>query len=141
MAADAGRTALSLIFVDVESLRTINSRFGRESGNRALGQVADAIKRALRGADILFRYGSDEFVVLLTQSDIDAARSVATRIAERISEQTLASGTPDEARIAVTMGVASAPDDGRTVDELVSAARSRKTGASPSARPHPPSIH
>jgi len=122
-------------------LKAINRRLGREAGNRALGQVADAIKKVLRGADVLFRYGSDEFVVLLTQTEIEAARGVATRIAERISEQTLSAGASEDGPVGVTIGVASAPADGVSVDELVNAARSRETTASPSTRPHPPSIH
>jgi diguanylate cyclase (GGDEF)-like protein len=141
MSAEGGRTALSLIFIDVQSMKLINSTFGRDVGNQVLGQVADAIKRALRGADILFRYGSDEFVVLLTQSDIDAAHGVAARIAEKISEQTLARGTSNESRLAVTMGVASAPTDGVTIEELVRAARSREAPAPPFGRTHPPSVH
>jgi diguanylate cyclase (GGDEF)-like protein/putative nucleotidyltransferase with HDIG domain len=141
MSAAGAQTALSLIFVDVQSLKSINNRFGREAGNRALGQVADAIRKALRGADILFRYGSDEFVVLLTQSDIDAAQSVAARIAERISEQALAPSTSEECRVAVTMGVASAPEDGAAVEELVSAARARAIRAPAPGRPFPPSVH
>jgi diguanylate cyclase (GGDEF)-like protein/putative nucleotidyltransferase with HDIG domain len=141
MSAGGVQTALSLIFVDVQSLKGINNRFGREAGNRALSQVADAIRKALRGADILFRYGSDEFVVLLTQSDIEAARSVAARIAERISEQTLSPSTLEEGRVAVTMGVACAPEDGVTVEELVNAARSREIGAPAPGRPFPPSVH
>lgn len=141
LSAEGGPSALSLIFVDLQSLNAISRRFGHEEGNRALGQVADAIKKVLRGADVLFRYGSDEFVVLLTQTDIEAARAVASRIAERISEQTLSPGNPEDGRIGITIGVASAPGDGVTVDELVTAARSRERIASPTSRPHPPSIH
>jgi len=141
LSAEGGSPLLSLIFIDLQSLKAINRRLGREAGNRALGQVADAIKKVLRGADVLFRYGSDEFVVLLTQTEIEAARGVATRIAERISEQTLSAGASEDGPVGVTIGVASAPADGVSVDELVNAARSRETTASPSTRPHPPSIH
>ena len=140
MSSQEAHTSLSVIFVEVQSLKTINSRFGRDVGNRVLSTVADAIKRALRGADILFRYGTDEFVVLLTQSGIEAARLVASRISQGVSDQSLASGTSTDAGIVLSIGIASAPEDGQTIDDLVSAARSRQTAAS-SARPQPPSIH
>src|SRR5204862_7931875 len=119
MSSDTGAASLSLILVDFQSLTTINKRFGRHIGNQSLGQVADAIKQALRGADILFRYEDDELIVLLTQTDLETACAVAKRISGRISEQVSAAGPSEEGRISVRIGVAAAPTDGVTVEALV----------------------
>jgi diguanylate cyclase (GGDEF)-like protein/putative nucleotidyltransferase with HDIG domain len=138
MSAMSGPANLSLVFVDCESLKAINRRFGRDASDQALGKVADAIKKALRSVDILFRYGDDEFVVLLTQTESEAALAVARRIAEHISQQT---HNPTEGRISVTLGVASVPADGVTVEALVSAARRKERTATAQPGHQPPSIH
>jgi diguanylate cyclase (GGDEF)-like protein/putative nucleotidyltransferase with HDIG domain len=125
MASPSGPAPLSLIFVDFRSLKAINVKFGRAGGDQALADVAEAIRGVLRGGDVLFRYESDEFVVLLAQTDSDAANAVATRIADRISERNDHCSAPEQ-RIEVTIGIATAPSDGVSLESLVTAARSRE---------------
>ena len=133
-------SALSIIFVDVDPLKVNNTSHGRPLGDRVLAFVGDAIRRGLRGADVLFRYGSDELVVLLTQTEFDLAHGVASRIAARLVSE-IAPDDESAVRIAsVTLGIASAPSDGTTLNELVTAARRRERPATESLNP-PPLIH
>jgi diguanylate cyclase (GGDEF)-like protein len=91
---------------------------------QALERVATAIKKGLRGGDLLFRYGGDEFLVLLTQTDAETAKLVANRIAHKIKEEH--SDVKDSDRVDVALGVASAPSDGLTIESLVVSAEKRE---------------
>lgn len=141
LSGEVGASSLSIVFVDFDSLKAINRRHGRAAGDQALGKVAEAIRNVLRGADVLFRYGSDEFVVLLTQTGAEAAALVARRIGEKVGERDSSTGSPENERISVTLGVATAPFDGITVEALVEAARRRKGSSSSGSHTHPPSVH
>jgi diguanylate cyclase (GGDEF)-like protein/putative nucleotidyltransferase with HDIG domain len=141
MSAKGTQSEVSLVFVDLETLQTINRRLGTEVRDQFLGKVVDVIRKVLRGADVLFRIGSEEFVVLLTQTDAEAAASVARRIAEKISEQTVSALGPDDGRIGATIGVATAPTDGITVEALVISARRKEQIKTTKPGNQPPSIH
>lgn len=133
-------SGLGLVLVALESINAINQRFGRDAGDQAVRKVADAVRKVLPEADILFQYGSNDFVVLVTQTDPDAVTVIATRIAEMIAQQTVSPHNPNDGRIAVNIGVASAPADGSTVEALITAARRREPTATSTQR-YPPSIH
>lgn len=111
-----------------------NGRTGsRGSADYLYGQVAERMRRALRGADLLFRYDTDRFVVLLALTNADTAESVARRIVEQCGE----AGGDEVLPISLRIGRATAPDDGVSLAELVSTAESR-FGGSQNSRP---SIH
>jgi diguanylate cyclase (GGDEF)-like protein/putative nucleotidyltransferase with HDIG domain len=131
---------LSIVSVDVDSLKLINRRHGRAAGDRVLSEVAEAIKASLRGADVLFRYESDEFVVLLTQSGATAAARVADRIAERIADLQKRAKQSEDLAISVTLGVATYPVDGTSIEELVAVARAQDRAKQPSDSDSP-SVH
>lgn len=107
----------ALLMIDVEQLGQINDRFGHEAGDRALRAVAASIERATRTGDLCARYGGDEFVILLPRCGRAAADAVANRIRHDVF-----SGTQDfdyaMRRLAVTIGVAAAPDDGHELRSL-----------------------
>lgn len=139
MTPAGGQTAvLSIVFVDIDSLNTIVRRHGRAAGDQTLAFVVDAIRRSLRGADVLFRYGNSEFVVLLAQTDSASAQAVADRIGERVSGSNPLGAAPEDREIQLTLGIATAPADGATLQTLVEAARRRERRSPP---PRPPSIH
>jgi diguanylate cyclase (GGDEF)-like protein len=76
---------LSLLLMDVDQLKAVNDRWGHQVGDRVLGRVAGAIRNSLRGADIAFRYGGDEFAVILPDTDAGAGRLVAERICTNVA--------------------------------------------------------
>jgi diguanylate cyclase (GGDEF)-like protein/putative nucleotidyltransferase with HDIG domain len=134
--------SLAIVFIDIQGLRAINQTFGRDAGDAVLSRVAELTRRSLRGADILFRYGSDEFVVLLTQTDALTARAISERISSAIRSCSVALGgrTVDAA---VSIAVAAAPADGAALDELVSVAKRRLVadGSRSSPQDSPRSVH
>lgn len=115
----AGRSGApsALLMIDVEQLGQINDRFGHEAGDRALRAVAASIERATRSGDLCARYGGDEFVILLPRCGRTAAEAVANRIRHDVF-----SGTQDfdyaMRRLAVTIGMAAAPEDGHELRSL-----------------------
>jgi diguanylate cyclase (GGDEF)-like protein len=100
--------------------------------------VAQAVRRALRGGDLLFRYASNELVVLLTQTDSATADLVAQRIKEA-TDADLSSQAEAEFSVSVALGVATAPVDGLSVHDLVEAARVRERASSDKG--NTPSVH
>jgi diguanylate cyclase (GGDEF)-like protein/putative nucleotidyltransferase with HDIG domain len=133
----AGNSILSIVVIDVPTLSSSTRRASRVSDERALFEAASAIRQALRGADVLFRFGADQFIVLLTQTDSAAATLVASRIAERLRTfQDEHGGTG-----ASMLGIATAPSDGVTLEALIAAARNRYEPVDRVAIPKHPSIH
>ncbi len=68
---------LSLLFIDVDKFKQINDTLGHEAGDRVLQYVARFLKRYIREADYVFRWGGDEFLVLITCGAEEAARKAA----------------------------------------------------------------
>jgi len=77
---------LSLLLVDVDRLKLMNDRWGHHAGDQALGRVAMAIQKSLRGTDIAARLGGDEFAIILPDTDAVAGLIVATRIRRNLVE-------------------------------------------------------
>jgi diguanylate cyclase (GGDEF)-like protein len=109
---------LSVGLVDVENLRRINDRYGHLAGDRCLGEVARAVERALRASDRCFRWGGDEFVVVMPDTDLEAAGRVLDRMAEAVNG---ACEAPDGRGIALTWGTAEL-QPGRDAEDLLAAA-------------------
>ena len=104
--------------MDLDELKTINDHHGHYFGDRVLGGVGEVIRSGVRKIDTAARYGGDEFVVLLPETDPTGAYVLAEKVRIGVTELDIAvSGSVLEASISV--GVVSYPDDGRTSDELL----------------------
>src|SRR6266511_1337368 len=102
---------LSLLLVDVDRLKLMNDRWGHHAGDQALGRVAVAIQKSLRGTDIAARLGGDEFAIILPDTDSVAALIVATRIRRHLVENastmvTVSGGLVELPRNAMEVSVA-----------------------------------
>jgi diguanylate cyclase (GGDEF)-like protein len=116
LAARHGKN-LALIFLDIDHFKAINDSHGHECGDIALASVAKWIKKSLRNSDILFRYGGEEFVVLLSETDLVSAGHVAERIRKSIAAHTL-SYDMTALKITASLGV-SAWHENDTIETLV----------------------
>jgi diguanylate cyclase (GGDEF)-like protein len=67
----------AILFIDLDHFKILNDRYGHEAGNDVLRAVANEIKSAVRASDLAARYGGDEFVVILTRTDLAGANRVA----------------------------------------------------------------
>ncbi|MGY6277569.1 GGDEF domain-containing protein [Methylomonas sp. MgM2] len=95
---------LSIIFVDIDHFKLINDEHGHHCGDLALASVAGKIKDSVRASDFVFRYGGEEFVVLLTDTNQDDAAIIAERIRTSVESHTLAYGMA-VLNITVSLGV------------------------------------
>ncbi len=115
--ARSGR-GFCLLMMDLDELKTINDRLGHFHGDRVLRSVGEVINAGVRRIDTAARYGGDEFVVLLPETDPTGAYVLAEKI--RIGVHDLSLDLPDESvRPSLSVGVVSYPDDGSTADELM----------------------
>jgi diguanylate cyclase (GGDEF)-like protein len=96
---------LSVIFVDVDHFKHINDDYGHGCGDLALSSLAGWLKDSVRGSDAVFRYGGEEFVILLSDTDIDGAMVIGERIRADIESHTLAYGM-DVLNLTASLGVA-----------------------------------
>ena len=80
---------LSLIFLDIDHFKVINDTYGHECGDIALTSIAKWIKQSLRDSDVIFRYGGEEFVILLNNTNIQGAELLAERVRYSIAAHTL----------------------------------------------------
>jgi diguanylate cyclase (GGDEF)-like protein len=116
-AARSGR-AFALLMLDLDGLKAANDRFGHASGDQLLSAVAETLSGDIRVTDLAARYGGDEFVLLLPETDLAGAMLVADKVRIDISRLAL----PHEGqaiRTSVSVGLVTYPDDGRTSTELM----------------------
>jgi len=110
---------MSLIILDVDNFKSFNDRFGHAIGDKVLIAIGDIISRSLRKVDFAFRYGGEEFVIILPETSLEHAVLTADRLRERIAQE--AGPSVEEAEgicITVSAGVASYPDDGTNREDL-----------------------
>jgi diguanylate cyclase len=76
----------SLFMIDVDDFKDINDKFGHQVGDNVLWQIGNLIKKNIRSSDIPVRYGGDEFVVLMPETDINSAKKVAEKFTNKMSK-------------------------------------------------------
>ncbi|MEO7296387.1 MAG: GGDEF domain-containing protein, partial [Candidatus Limnocylindria bacterium] len=110
-----------LLMIDLDGLKAINDEAGHLRGDQVLRALGSVIRSSIRTVDSAYRYGGDEFVVLLPETDIVGAFVVAEKIRGGAEEVGMAmSGT--EPVTSVSIGLVSHPEDGLSAEELMSAA-------------------
>ncbi|MCS7311484.1 MAG: diguanylate cyclase [Acidobacteria bacterium] len=113
---------LSVIFVDLDNLKTVNEKYGHMMGSKTLQEVAHRMILAVRGSDRVVRYGGDEFCVLLPETDTQGALQVAERLRSEIASRPFLTGDGLDIYLTASLGVATYPTHGLTKEELVQAA-------------------
>lgn len=111
---------LNLVMVDLDNFKQFNDRFGHAVGDAVLVEVADVLRRAKRSTDSVFRWGGDEFVLVLPEVRPEAAHSAMERIAGLLSQIEV-----QGVRLGASVGLASYPNDGLEPEALMQRADSR----------------
>lgn len=109
---------LSVLFIDVDNFKVVNDRFGHLTGSEVLKEVGRILKTTVREIDQVVRYGGDEFVVLLVDTDWADAKTVAERIRQRVASTQFAVSTP-KFSLTLSIGVASCPRHATTPRDLL----------------------
>jgi diguanylate cyclase (GGDEF)-like protein len=113
---DRSGRAFCLVMLDLDDLKTINDRYGHVAGDQVLRAVADVVRNGVRKIDVAARYGGDEFVALLPETDPTGGWVLAEKIRLTVAEQGVAGVEPTPT---VSIGVVSYPADGRSADALL----------------------
>ena len=112
---------LTLMFADIDGLKKINDHYGHDAGSDAIIQLSKALNSSLRSADLVGRWGGDEFVMLTIGSHDEDAALMFDRIHFKIEEYNASSGKPYQ--LACSIGLAPLPLDGsRTFEEILAEA-------------------
>ena len=109
----------SLIFIDLDHFKSVNDTHGHLMGSKLLNEIGTAIKEHCRLIDLAFRYGGDEFVVLLPQTSKENALAVARRLHDLIGATVWLKDNKLNVHLTASVGVATYPTDSRTKAELL----------------------
>ena len=122
-------TTFSLIMLDIDLFKAYNDIHGHLAGDEILRRISMSIVSSIRSLDTAFRYGGEEFAIILPEAKLNDAYKVAERIRKTIASKTSSRATP----ITASLGIASWPVDGVTKTEIISRAdaalyRAKKSG-------------
>lgn len=111
--------SLNLVLIDIDHFKSVNDTYGHQVGDDAIVALAEAMQKSFRSADILCRYGGEEFAVIMPDASIEAAYRVTQRLQEDYTAVCTERGLPVASTISFTAGIANYPSDGETVSELI----------------------
>lgn len=112
---------LTLVFADLDYLREINNNYGHLAGDVAIRHVSDVLRACVRNNQFAARFGGEEFVLVLPQTDHGEALQVAEAARALVADSIIQAGDT-RFRVTMSFGVATAPDDAVTVRDLIHAA-------------------
>lgn len=109
----------SVIFIDLDRFKQVNDTYGHLIGSKLLWTIGDIIKGHLRLIDYAFRYGGDEFVVLLPQTPKESSLMVVRRIKDLLNSKVFFTDEGLNIKVTASFGVAAFPTDARTRKEIL----------------------
>src|SRR5579872_2125910 len=109
----------TVVFIDLDHFKQVNDTHGHLIGSKLLSEIGYLIKAQLRLIDFAFRYGGDEFVVLLPQTGKDQALVVARRLRDFFRASQFCKDEGLNLNIRASMGLASYPNDARSVHDVI----------------------
>jgi len=122
---DRYRSVLTLIFIDLDRFKPINDRYGHLRGSRMLREVGFLLRSAVRETDYPARYGGDEFVVILPQTDGPAALILGEKLRRLIEDHTFLQEEGINARVGMSLGVSTYPSEAASKEALIRLADER----------------
>jgi diguanylate cyclase (GGDEF)-like protein len=108
--------SFSLLLVDLDHFKSINDAFGHSRGDQILVEFVHRLRSLIRASDVLFRYGGDEFVLLLPKTPHSAAFALAHRLLNEIQVEPFLGSPP--LSLSLSIGVATFPEDGQNPEAL-----------------------
>jgi diguanylate cyclase (GGDEF)-like protein len=111
------------LILDIDNLQALNDKYGPPVGDLIIQETATVLRTTMRLYDIIARYASDEFALVLPQAKADQGLRVAERVRKRVESHDYAAGDVST-RVTVSIGLATYPGDGEEVEDLLQAAES-----------------
>jgi two-component system, cell cycle response regulator len=118
-------TSLAVAVIDADHFKMLNDTYGHSSGDLVLRKIGAILRESFRQSDTVGRYGGEEFVVVLPETDINAARQKLEWMRERVAGTPITSANGQKIQVTISAGLASFPQDGDNAAELFSVADER----------------
>ncbi len=119
--ASRSKKPLSLIVLDIDNFKVVNDSFGHHMGNRVLQHLARLLERTTRKANVVVRYGGEEFCIIVPDGDLETARAIAERVCSEIRNTPYGEGPEGPpVQISVSAGVTTYIPDGSEADNALS---------------------
>ena len=125
---------MSLIIIDIDFFKKFNDSFGHQSGDAVLRQVAFVLKKNVRSADIVCRYGGEEMSIILPNTKYEEAVKIAEKLCNMVAAKTYKLSNGRESNVTISLGVASFGDDGTTPAQIIENADKRLYNAKNNGR-------
>ncbi len=109
----------SLILIDIDFFKKFNDKFGHQSGDAVLRQVAQTLKKNVRSTDIVCRYGGEEMSVILSNTKKEEAVLTAQKLCDAVSNRIFDLVNNQKEHVTISLGVSSYPQNGTTPQELI----------------------
>lgn len=114
--------SVAVLFLDLDNFKSVNDEHGHLVGSQVLIEVAGAIADSVRDTDTVARYGGDEFVVVLPETDTERALQVAERVREGLARQSFTGGRGLQLSLTASFGVGSFPTNAQSAQQLLETA-------------------
>lgn len=122
-------TSAAVIMVDIDHFKSINDTWGHIAGDAVLANVAEAMREGMRSEDLIFRIGGEEFLIVLPDTALEHARTVAERVRATIDALRTACGDGQEVGVTLSLGITDLSAFGFDVDKTLTAADKALYGA------------
>src|SRR5215211_6760233 len=110
---------LSVAFVDIDHFKNVNDSYGHEAGDIVLRGVAQTIKSNLRASDQVGRYGGEEFMLLLTETDVEEGANLTEKLRSLVSRQVFTIAPGQDLSVTISIGIAGGSGERLRTDALV----------------------
>jgi diguanylate cyclase (GGDEF)-like protein/PAS domain S-box-containing protein len=110
------------VIIDIDHFKRINDTFGHDAGDHVLREVSAYLRAQIRQEDLAFRYGGEEFLLVLPTAGAEAVRGRIEQVRERIARRKIEHDNRDLGTVTFSLGVAVFPDHGDTADAVIASA-------------------
>lgn len=116
---EENKKQFSVMFIDIDHFKVVNDKYGHIIGSQMLIEIGKVLRNLLRDTDYIYRFGGDEFVVLMTDVATDIVHKVALRILNSVKEMDFKIDNGDIHKLSLSIGIAEYPKNARTAKELI----------------------
>jgi diguanylate cyclase (GGDEF)-like protein len=111
------RNILGCIMIDIDHFKSINDKYGHVTGDKVLREISLRLRNSIRSYDVLGRYGGEEFLIVLPDTDFENAKNLAERIRKNIKEKLIA-----DLQVTISLGITSIQEKDETINDIINRA-------------------